>query len=254
MVVNLQPEFLWEASSDPDDQTIVMRSRGQGKGLVADQSGSGNTVDMITGYDFYLSTDSLLTDVVPVEVVGTYYSPTEDLMENQTYYWAVSALDDSGGVTFSDTASFWTNADNEAPAEFALLLPTEGEVLTVLSPTFVWEPSSDPDLYDGFGYHILLGSSPEDMDTLWSGEDTTLTLDWELEDNMTYYWSVFAEDWSGLITFNSSGYQSFTVNQGNDSPSMVDLVTPDSVMVLTLTPELVWTREFDLDPGDFVSY
>ncbi|MBT5270575.1 MAG: T9SS type A sorting domain-containing protein [Candidatus Marinimicrobia bacterium] len=254
MVVNLQPEFLWEASSDPDDQTIAMRSRGKGKGLVADQSGSGNTVDMITGYDFYLSTDSMLADVVPVEVVGTYYSPEEDLLENQTYFWAVSALDDSGGVTFSDTASFWTNADNEAPEEFALLLPTEGEVLTVLSPTFTWEPSSDPDLYDGFGYHILLGSSPEDMDTLWSGEDTTLTLDWELEDNMTYYWSVFAEDWNGLTTFNVEGYQSFTINQGNDSPSMVELITPDSVIILTLTPEMYWTAAVDADPGDVVSY
>jgi parallel beta-helix repeat protein len=254
MVVNLQPEFLWEASSDPDDQTIVMRSRGQGKGLVADQSGSGNTVDMITGYDFYLSTDSLLTDVVPVEVVGTDHSPTEDLLENQTYYWAVSALDDSGGVTFSDTASFWTNADNEAPAEFSLLLPTDAEVLTVLSPTFTWESSHDPDLYDGFGYHILLGSSPDDMDTLWSGEDTTLTLDWDLDDNMTYYWSVFAEDWNGLTTFNVGGYQSFTINQGNDSPSMVELITPDSVMILTLTPEMYWTAALDADPGDIVSY
>ena len=90
MVTNLQPEFLWEASSDPDDQTIAMRSRG--KGQLLDQSDAGNSVDVITGYDFYLSTDSLLTDVIPVEVVGTFYSPEEDLLENQTYYWAVSAL------------------------------------------------------------------------------------------------------------------------------------------------------------------
>jgi len=252
MVTNLQPEFLWEASSDPDDETIVMRSRG--KGPLADQSGPGNTVDMITGYDFYLSTDSMLTEVVPVEVIGTSYSPTEDLLENHVYYWAVSAVDDSGGVTFSDTASFWTNSVNEAPAEFSLLLPTEGEVLTVLSPTFTWEPSSDPDLYDGFGYHIILGNSPEDMDTLWSGGDTTLTLEWELEDNMTYYWAVFAEDWSDVATYNIGGFQSFIINQGNDSPSMVELITPDSVMVLTLTPEMYWTAAFDVDPGDVVSY
>jgi hypothetical protein len=252
MVTNLQPEFLWEASSDPDDQTIVMRSAC--KGRFADQSGSGNTVDVITGYDFYLGTDSLLTDVVPVEVFDTYYSPTEDLLENQVYYWAVSAVDDSGGVTFSDTTSFWTNAENEAPAEFSLLLPVAGEVLTALSPTFVWEPSSDPDLYDGFGYHILLGNSPENMDTLWTGEDTTLTIDWELDDNMTYYWAVFAEDWSDVETYNIGGFQSFIVNQGNDDPSMVELITPDSVMVLSLTPEMYWTPASDLDPGDMVSY
>ncbi|MBT4360102.1 MAG: hypothetical protein HOD11_03940, partial [Candidatus Marinimicrobia bacterium] len=247
MVTNLQPEFLWEASSDPDDETIVLRSRG--KGPFSDQSGSGNSVDVITGYEFYLSTDSLLTDVVPVEVFDTYYSLAEDLLENQTYYWAVSALDDSGGVTFSDTASFWTNAENEAPEEFSLLLPTEGEVLTVLSPTFTWESSDDPDLYDGFGYHILLGDSPENMDTLWSGEDTTLTLDWELEDNMTYYWSVFAEDWNGLTTFNVGGYQSFTVNTSNDLPLAFDLLSPVAgVMVTNLQPEFLW--EASSDPDD----
>ncbi|MBT4511111.1 MAG: T9SS type A sorting domain-containing protein, partial [Chloroflexi bacterium] len=172
----------------------------------------------------------------------------------QTYYWAVSAIDDSGGVTFSDTASFWTNAENEAPAEFELLLPTDAEVLTVLSPTFTWESSDDPDLYDGFGYHLILGNSPEDMDTLWSGEDTTITLEWELDDNMTYYWAVFAEDWSDVETYNVGGFQSFVINQGNDAPSMVELITPDSVLVLTLTPEMVWSPAMDADPGDVVSY
>ena len=253
MVTNLRPEFLWEASSDPDDGTVALRESGKGK-FTSTTSTGNKSVAVITGYDFYISTDSILTDAVSVEVLGTSYSPAEDMLENQTYYWAVSALDDDGGVTFSDTASFWTNADNEAPAEFALLLPTDAEVLTVLSPTFTWESSSDPDLYDGLGYHILLGSSPEDMDTLWSGEDTTLTLDWELEDNRTYYWSVFAEDWNGLTTFNVEGYQSFTINQGNDSPSMVELITPDSVMILTLTPEMYWTAAVDADPGDIVSY
>jgi hypothetical protein len=248
MVTNLQPEFLWDASSDPDDETIVLRSKG--KGREADQSSTGNnSVMVITGYDFYLGTDSMLTAVIPVEVVGTSYSPETDLTENQVYYWAVSALDDSGGVTFSDTASFWTNAENEAPAEFALLLPTEAEVLTVLSPTFTWESSSDPDLYDGFGYHILLGSGPEDMDTLWSGEDTSLTLDWELEDNTTYYWSVFTEDWSGLVSHNTGGYQSFTVNTSNDLPEYFELLYPVwDEMVSNLSPEFLW--EASSDPDD----
>ena len=71
---------------------------------------------------------------------------------------------------------------------------------------------------------------------------------------MTYYWSVFAEDWNGLTTFNVEGYQSFTINQGNDSPSMVELITPDSVIILTLTPEMYWTAAVDADPGDVVSY
>ena len=253
MVTNLQPEFLWEASSDPDDETIALRESGKGK--VTDRSSNGNnSINMITGYDFYLGTDSMLTDVVAVEVLGTSYTPDTDLTENQMYYWSVSAIDDSGGVTFSDTTSFWTNAENEAPTEFSLLAPVMDEVLTVLSPTFTWTPSSDPDMYDGIEYVLVFGNSPENMDSVWTGTDTSLTLDWELDDNTTYYWSVFAEDWSGLVTFNTGGYQSFTVNMGNDNPSVVDLVTPDSVMVLSLFPEMFWTQSSDPDPGDLVSY
>jgi flagellar hook assembly protein FlgD len=35
---------------------------------------------------------------------------------------------------------------------------------------------------------------------------------------------------------------------------MVELITPDSVMILTLTPEMYWTPALDADPGDLVSY
>ena len=127
MVTTLTPEFLWEASSDPDDETIVMRSSGKDRKTDL-LSGGDNSVMVITGYDFYLGTDAELTDVIPVEVVGTSYIPTEELLENQVYYWTVSALDDSGGVTFSDTASFWTNSESEAPTAFNLNFPTDGEM------------------------------------------------------------------------------------------------------------------------------
>ncbi len=253
MVTSLAPEFLWEASSDPDDEATVLS--GPGYGETADESGSGgNSITVITGYEFYLGTDAELTDVVPVEVMGTSYTPVDELIENQVYYWAVSALDDSGSVTFSDTTSFWTNAENEAPAEFSLLTPAEAEVLTVLMPTFTWTPSSDPDLYDGISYYLVFGNAPNNLDTVWTGSDTTVTLEWELEDNAIYYWVVLAEDWSGLMTVNTGGYQSFAINLGNDDPSVVDLISPDSVMVLTLSPEMHWTVAGDVDPGDVVSY
>ena len=44
------------------------------------------------------------------------------------------------------------------------------------------------------------------------------------------------------------------MNLGNDDPSIVDLISPDSVMVLTLTPEMYWTPAFDADPSDIISY
>ncbi len=44
------------------------------------------------------------------------------------------------------------------------------------------------------------------------------------------------------------------INQSNENPSTVDLVSPDSVMVLTLTPEMYWTPARDMDPNDIISY
>ena len=84
--------------------------------------------------------------------------------------------------------------------------------------------------------------------------DTSFTLEEPLADNSTYYWMVEAKDNQGATTDNLGGYQSFIVNQANDAPSMVDLVTPDSVLVLSLNPEMYWTAAFDVDPQDVVSY
>ena len=236
MVMDLTPTLVWESSSDPDDS--IFRQH-EVRPIRIGSIRTTNSIREITAYQVYLDVDSLFTETVAIEVLDPEYTPSTDLLENMVYYWKIEAVDDVGGTLFSEHFSFWTNVENEAPVEFALLLPTDVEVLTVLSPTFTWESSHDPDLYDGFGYHILLGSSPEDMDTLWSGEDTTLTLDWELADNTTYYWSVFAEDWSGLVTENTGGYQSFTVNLVNDAPVFTNVsdasMDEDSSQEITLS-------------------
>ena len=246
MLVDLTPTLMWEPSSDPDDGVLLNR---EVRPIHNVPVRSTNATREITAYQVYLDTDSLFTAISPVAVFGAEYTPEIDLSENTIYYWKVEAVDDDGGTLFSDRYSFWTNANNEAPAEFSLLLPAAEEVVTVLSPSFTWESSSDTDLYDGFEYNLVLGSNPGSMDTIWSGADTTLTLDWELDDNTTYYWAVFAKDWSGLPTFNNGGYQSFTVNTSNDLPSAFELLSPVAgVMVTDLTPEFLW--EASSDPDD----
>jgi len=259
MVTTLTPEFLWEASADPDDETIVMRSKG--KDRKADQSSSGeNSVMVITGYDFYLSTDANLADVTPVEVIGTSYIPTEELIENMVYYWAVSALDDSGGVTFSDTASFWTNSQNDLPEAFSMLeplgLPLLG--LSTLTPTFTWTSSSDADLNDELIYRLQLGTSTWDMHEFYVGPESSWTPTEPLWDNTVYSWQVLAEDLSGAVTIagigDSAAFAHFYTNLENENPEPAILLSPDSVVVLTDTPTFIWERSFDPDPFEFVNY
>jgi len=246
MLVDLTPTLMWEPSSDPDDGVLANR---EVQPIRTGPVRSTNSSREITAYQVYLDTDSLFTETSPVEVFGAEYTPDINLSENMIYYWKIEAVDDDGGTLFSDRYSFWTNAENEAPTEFGQLLPEVDEVLTVLSPTFTWSSSSDPDLQDGFDYNLVLWTDPGSMDTIWTGPDTTLLLDWELEDNQTYYWTVYAEDWSGLVTANEGGYQSFSVNTANDLPVAFELLYPVyDEMVTNLQPEFLW--EASSDPDD----
>ncbi len=247
MVTTLTPEFLWEASSDPDDETIVLRSSGKGRKTNHSSSGN-NSVMVITGYDFYLGTDAELTDVIPIEVVGTSYTSEADLTENQVYYWAVSALDDSGGVTFSDTTSFWTNSENSSPAEFALLTPVD-ESESTMTPTFSWTMSSDADLQDTLNYTLRYGTDVFSLMDIPNGSSTQFTVVEPLEDNTDYIWQVVAADVSGAIF--ATEFSSFFVNSENDDPGVFSLIAPDSASWITNGDlMLVWEPSTDLEGAD----
>ena len=255
MVTTLTPDFLWESCIQPPDIAALLEQSEHDKDKVDEDHNSGEmTVDEIIGFDLYLGTDPELTDVEPIEVFGSVFTPQEELEENQVYYWAVSAIDDEGFEIFSDTTSFWTNSMIEAPGAFALSTPASGEELPTLSPLFTWMSSTDPDIGDEVHYTLIIGTSLNDLDTISSIVDTSFTPAMAFEDNMSYNWMVYAEDNTGVITSNAGGYRSFSINQGNDAPSMVDLITPDSVQVLSLTPEMYWTEAVDVDPNDVVTY
>lgn len=259
MVTMLSPEFIWEASADPDDATIALRETGKGN-FSEDRGAGNNSVTVITGYEFYLSTDVLLTDVASVEVIGTSYIPAEVLLENQVYYWAVSAVDDSGGVTFSDTASFWTNSYNDHPSAFSMLEPVGDFLfeLDMLTPTYSWSQSLDPDLYDEVVYHLNLWHSPWHSEEIYVGSDTSYTHFEPLLDNYVYSWEVIAEDMSGAMTAAGIGDSvaqiHFYTNTENDIPEPAVLLSPDSVVVLTSIPTFIWEPSFDRDPFEDIEY
>ena len=237
MVTNLTPTFHWEVPIDPDDQ----RSRS------------------ITSYDLYLGFDSSFTAVEPISVDTNQYNPLDNLAEDQLYYWKVIAFDNNGGNAVSNIWSFWTNSQNSIPSHFSVISPINGVGVDTILPTFAWHPSIDDDLNDMVVYNIYLGESIEDIEPVYTGivpwiTDTTFTLIEPAIDNTTYYWNVVATDLSGATRENANGFQSFNVNLGNETPSAVDLISPDSVIVLTLIPEFHWTESFDPDPNDSIYY
>jgi len=249
MLTDLTPTFHWEEATDIDDGRSTSGKTDVSSTILGTQTDSRS----ISGYHFFISLDDAFTGIVPDTVMTNSYTPSADLSEDEAYYWKVEAVDNDGGVTSSAVWSFWMNHENSAPEEFVLLTPVDGDELTSLSPTFTWHASSDLDMNDVLSYTLDLGESIDSLSSVYTGTDTSFTVA-DLSDNTTYYWKVLATDLSGATTVNTDGYHSFIINGGNDAPSMVNLISPDSVIVLTLAPEFHWTEAIDPDPNDSISY
>ena len=196
------------------------------------------------------------TDAAPpaIDTVAVNYLEVASLTEGNVYYWQVIALDDNGGNTPSQIRSFTVNASNSAPADFALILPAASEELTTLTPTFSWIPSSDVDLNDVVSYTLFIAD--DTSETSYPGlTDTVFTLTEALAENGTYEWRVVATDLSGATTANNDGPRNFTVNTGNDAPTVPELRAPLNASFQTdLDPAFFWSASVDADPNDIVSY
>jgi len=250
MVTDLTPTFHWEVPTDADDG----RTSSVTNDLLSDvRSNTRTNSRSITSYNVFISIDSMFSGVIPDTVMTNSYTPSTDITEDEAYYWKVEAVDNDGGMNTSAVWSFWTNSENSAPSAFELQSPEDDVELTSQTPSFIWHSSSDADIGDQISYNLELGESVDSLSSVYTGTDTTFTSA-VLSDNTTYYWKVIATDLSGATTENTGGYHSFTVNAQNEPPSVVDLISPDSVIVLTLTPEFHWTEAIDPDPGDSVHY
>jgi len=211
-------------------------------------------------YNFQLASDLSFVNILDSanNVVNgtdtTSWQLLTPLADNIQYWWRARANDGFENGDYSTPASFILNAENDDPASFDLTSPLLGEAIISQSPLFTWDPAVDPDPLDMVRYVLYLDTPDPGVDTFHTGIDTSFQLTYNLDDNTGYYWKVVAYDLIESEAESNGGFQSFIINQGNDSPSIVELITPDSVMVLTLTPEMYWTPAFDADPSDIVSY
>ena len=115
---------------------------------------------------------------------------------------------------------------NTPPAPFALVFPSAGEVVASLEPVLQWDPAFDPDSIDNVYYTIDFGSTIPDQTTIDAGTDTSYTFDHPLDNNTTYYWKVRANDEYGGTSQNIGGWQTFTVDLGDEadgSPVITDI-------------------------------
>jgi hypothetical protein len=165
--------------------------------------------------------------------VTTWFSAA-NLVENAHYYWRVKSTD---GVT----ESLWTYGDfivdtvNDAPGVPATINPGDKAWVTTTTPLFTLAPSVDPE-GDAIAYRIEIYADAsltvKLTDTLTGNSSWLPSV--ALQDGMTYFWRVRAEDIRGGLSAWSP-VSTFLVRTGS-SGSMLPLLALTSPANLVEVP------------------
>jgi len=146
--------------------------------------------------------DSTITS--PVRQVGP-------LLNSTTYYWHVSAKNDSGTSTYSPSRSFTTLSPPSAPT---LVRPYDASVDVTTTPTFIWSQPSGAVSYQ-------LQVSRDSLFTNFFSNDSGLTgTSWvvarELGAYRKYFWRVRAKNTAGWGAFSArSSFRTVRVGAAN---------------------------------------
>lgn len=179
VLVNLTPEFSWNASEDPDFQDSLFYRMKIG-------TGQHQLHSVYEGH----RTKIVLND---------------SLWDNQVYYWQVEAEDQAGAITIANghPIVFYTNIENEAPAPPILINPKNCDYVFTQYPVFEWLPATDPDPNDEIRYYLRYWAVESTVRYVYP-TDTTYCDIRRLKYNYEYYWCVEAEDRDGLTAISDT--------------------------------------------------
>ncbi len=150
----------------------------------------------------------------PLETVEprTSWRVSQDLVENETYYWRARATDGALETVSADVFELDVNAVDEAPTAPIPLEPANGATVTTRAPGLVVENGASPDgrplvyrfeLYDG---NTLVAS----QDVPEGSSETRWDVPLDLDPGSTYSWRSRAVDDRGLSS-EWTELSSFTV-------------------------------------------
>ncbi|MBL0745673.1 SUMF1/EgtB/PvdO family nonheme iron enzyme [Chryseolinea lacunae] len=166
-------------------------------------------------YQLFFGTNALNTSYQPLladNLTTTSYSFSNNLSDQQTYYWKVVAVDKYSGtlVSHDGTNETWSftveNYVNDAPGAPALVAPTQAAQNIGNNVLLAWSASTDKD-DDVVTYDLYLDKTPAPSTLLAHNLDRTRH-SVRLDDAGTYYWKIVAKDVQGAST--SSDVFSFT--------------------------------------------
>ena len=229
VVSTLFPEFLWNTSNDIDEMDTIHYQ------LIIDTPDPG-ILTYNPGYD-------------------TSFTITESLPDNSQIYWQIIAEDLDGLQTINQNGYqvFYTNIENEGPSSPSLISPNYGSTQSVLTPSFYWTESLDPDPMDQVSYilHYEMNNTGTwhtiELDTNWYLPEL------DLLDNSRFKWFIQAMDLFGSESFTDSSM--FYTDEFPEPPSSFFTVFPLAQATFDQSEvQFVWNRAIDPDPLEILHY
>ncbi|MDP8285109.1 MAG: hypothetical protein RAP03_00465, partial [Candidatus Electryonea clarkiae] len=178
-----------------------------------------------------------------------------NLSDDTSFWWKVRAQDtNTSGTWSSDEFQFHVYIP-EAPGDFALASPDSGSQKQDGDVIVRWTTSTDPDPNDVITYTVQW-SEDEDFDDFESVTTSNLSYTIaDLDDDLTIYWRVRANDLYGNQTNAdpSAGWSFDTYYYEN--PLAFNLLSPaNDDTVWDGDTVLTWRSTTDPDPGDNIDY
>lgn len=202
----------------PTDDTLVTTNLPSlRRSVISDGDG-----DELT-YAFEVYSDSGLTNLVTsvdnLILATPPYLWTVDvvLAEDQRYFWRSRAFDGYENGDYTEAASFYVNAENQAPFSFDLIQPADGDTVDTPFPLLVWQAAVDADPLDRIEYALQLSEDPSFATyTEMSGLDDTVEFTpYPVGENRQFYWRVKAVDLAGAQTWSSQTREFYSPQDGS---------------------------------------
>jgi hypothetical protein len=174
-------EFFWQSTTDPDPGDSIV-------------------------YDLWYDDTSGFTHPTVVSNLKDT-SRTVTLRDDKSYYWKVLAKDINTSGRWS-TGTFRVNIYvPQPPRPFSLCQPPDGDTLTGLEPTLIWQKATDPDPGDVIKYDLHYDTTDQFTNPVVVTDlsDTSYTTP-QLEVATFYWWKVKATDTNTAGTWSSQVY------------------------------------------------
>ncbi|MBU0667037.1 MAG: hypothetical protein KKC26_06740, partial [Nanoarchaeota archaeon] len=159
---------------------------------------------------------------------GKYYVKNDSLQINSynnittiiatgDYEWSINCTDSSGNEGASPTTKTII-VDTEAPTIFSLISPSDGTISDDLSPTFIWQTTTDNN-FDNYTIQIDNSATFESINYQDSTHEVdNLSITMNIATDTTWYWKVLAFDKAGN---NRTSTQTFTYTTDTSAPTVI---------------------------------